>query len=258
MTEAVRLETQDGIARLILDRPEHRNALTWDAMSLFARAVESAHAEADVRALIVTGGGEAFCAGGDLYELDGFPTRIDGARLSAVMASALDRLEQLPFPTIAAIEGPALGGGAEIALACDLRVMAQGASLGMMHIRLGITPAWGGGQRLLHLAGYARSLEWLAAGRVLSAEEALAFGLANRAVPRGSAMREALDLAQAIAAQDPDAVRAVKRLLRGGLTLSPDGAAAAERAEFPDLWASPAHLEASAAFLARRNHKSVR
>jgi enoyl-CoA hydratase/carnithine racemase len=71
-------------------------------------------------------------------------------------------------------------------------------------------------------------------------------------------MREALDLAQAIAAQDPDAVRAVKRLLRGGLTLSPDGAAAAERAEFPDLWASPAHLEASAAFLARRNHKSVR
>ncbi|HSB89960.1 MAG TPA: enoyl-CoA hydratase/isomerase family protein [Anaerolineales bacterium] len=248
----------DGIARLTLHRPESRNALTWEAMRLFAAAVEAAHAASGLRALIVSGAGAAFCAGGDLLELDGFPSRADGARLSAIMAVALDRLEALPVPTIAAIEGPALGGGAEIALACDLRVMAEGASLGMMHIRLGITPAWGGGQRLLALAGYARALEWLTAGRVLSASEAFDTGLANRVVPRGQALDEAEALAGAITANDPAAVRAVKRFLRGGLTLPAAEAAAAERAEFPDLWAAPAHLEASASFVARRNHKPQR
>jgi len=259
MNGVVRLETSaDGIARLIIDRPEARNALTWEAMRLFAEAVETAHASPQVRALIVTGGDQSFCAGGDLYELDGFPSRADGARLSAVMATALDRLEALPIPTLAAIEGPALGGGAEIALACDVRVMAEGASLGMMHVRLGITPAWGGGQRLLALAGYARTFEWLTAGRVLTAVEAAEAGLANRAVPRGQALVEAVSLAGVMAAHDPGAVRAVKRFLRAGVASSPAAAAAAERSEFPGLWAAPAHLEASAAFLARRNHKPQR
>ena len=192
-----------------------------------------------MRALIVTGGREAFCAGGDLYELDGFPSRADGARLSSVMAAALDRLEALPYPTLAAMEGPALGGGAEIALACDLRIMAEGASLGMMHVRLGITPAWGGGQRLLALAGYARTFEWLAAGRVLTAAEAVATGLANRAVPRGQALEEASSWARSIAANDPGAVRAVKRFLRAGVAFPAAEASAAERDEFPDLWAAP-------------------
>ena len=259
MDGVVRFEIhQEGIGRLSLHRAEARNALTWEAMRLVAEAVEAAHAAPDLRALIVTGGEEAFCAGGDLYELDGYPTHADGARLSAIMAAALDRLEALPVPTVAAIEGPALGGGAEMALACDLRVMADGAGLGMMHVRLGITPAWGGGQRLLRLVGYARSLEWLAAGRVLTAGEALESGLANLSVPRGKSLEHALALAKTIAAGDPNAVRAVKRLLRAGLTLPPREAAIAERGEFPDLWAAPAHLEASASFVARRNHKPQR
>jgi enoyl-CoA hydratase len=259
MDAVVRFERiRDGIAQLSIHRPEARNALTWAAMRLFAEAVEAAHAEPDLRVLIVTGDDEAFCAGGDLYELDGFPTRADGIRLSAIMATALDRLEALPIPTLAAIEGPALGGGAEMALACDLRVMAEGSTLGMMHVRLGITPAWGGGQRLLRLVGYARSLEWLAAGRVLTPGEALQEGVANLSVPRGRSLEHALALAQTIAASDADAVRAVKRLLRAGLTLPSREAAIAERGEFPDLWAAPAHLEASAGFVARRNHKPQR
>ena len=259
MDAVVRFERpRDGIAQLSLHRPEARNALTWEAMRLFAEAVEAAHAAPDLRALILTGDEGAFCAGGDLYELDGFPTRADGVRLSAVMAAALDRLEALPIPTVAAIEGPALGGGAEMALACDLRVMAEGASLGMMHVRLGITPAWGGGQRLLRLVGYARSLEWLAAGRVLTPGEALEAGLANLSVPRGRSLEHALALAQTIAACDANAVRAVKRLLRAGMILPSGEAAMAERGEFPDLWAAPAHLEASASLVARRNHKPQR
>lgn len=245
----------DGIGSIVIRRPQARNALNWAAMEAFAECVEQAHRSQGLRALVVRGEGTAFCAGGDLFELDGFPTRLDGVRLSSVMADALDRLEVLPAPTIAAIEGPALGGGAEMALACDLRVMADGASLGMMHVRLGITPAWGGGQRLLRLVGYGRSLEWLALGRVFSASEALAEGLAHRIVDRGQALAEATALAQELRDRDPQAVAAVKRLLRAGVSQSADQAMRAERGEFPDLWAAPAHLAASADFVARRNHK---
>ncbi len=249
---------EPGVALLTINRPQARNALTWEAMQAFARAIEAAHLQPDLRALVITGAGGAFCAGGDLFELDGFPTRADGARLSSIMGQALERLEALPFPTIAAMEGPAFGGGAEVALACDLRVMAHDARLGLMHVRLAICPAWGGGQRLLRMVGYARALEWLAAGRVLSAEACADFGLANRVVPSGEALAQALHLAGEFAARAPAALRAVKRLLRAGLTLPADQALAAERAEFPDLWAGDEHLRASARFVAaRKNHKPL-
>jgi len=247
---------EDGIGVLTMNRPEARNALTWEAMESFSNAVDSAHeVERELRALVVTGAEGAFCAGGDLFELDGYPTRLDGARLAAIMGEALVRLEALPIPTLAAMEGPALGGGAEVALACDVRVMAEGATLGMMHVRLGICPAWGGGQRLLRLVGYSRALEWMAAGQIFTADEALAYGLANRVAPEGEAFDQSMKLATAFARQDSQAVRAIKRLARAGVELSPEEATAAERSEFPDLWAAPAHLEASALFIARKNHR---
>jgi enoyl-CoA hydratase len=249
---------EDEIGVITMNRPEARNALTWEAMESFAQAVDSAYAcEQDLRALVVTGAEGAFCAGGDLFELDGYPTRLDGARLGAIMGEALTRLQALPIPTLAAMEGPALGGGAEVALACDIRVMAEGATIGMMHIRLGICPAWGGGQRLLRLVGYSRALEWMAAGRVFTAGEAMSYGLANHLALEGAALEAAMELAAAFARQDPQAVRAIKRLVRAGIELPPEEAAAAERAEFPDLWAAPAHLEASARFVARKNHRPV-
>jgi enoyl-CoA hydratase len=135
-------------------------------------------------------------------------------------------------------------------------VAADGASLGLMHVRLAITPAWGGGQRLLRLVGYGRAFEWLATGRVLSAEEAFAYGLVNRRTGRGQALDEARALAEALVARDTDAVQAVKRLLRAGLTLPFTEAMQTERDEFPDRWASQAHRAASAAFVARREPPS--
>lgn len=241
-----------SVAILRLHRPEARNALTWSGMELFAQAVERAAGHEHLRALIITGAGEAFCSGGDLFELHDYLGRDDGVRLAQGMGDALDRLEALPFPTIAAIEGPALGGGAELALACDLRVAADGAVLGMMHVRLGITPAWGGGQRLLRLVGYGRAFEWLTTGRVLTADEAHAHGLVNRRTGRGQALDEARALAEALSARDAETVRAVKRLLRSGLTLPLPAALQAERNEFPDRWASQAHRAASTAFVSRR------
>lgn len=253
MGEAILWEKpSEGVAVLRINRPGARNALTWEAMEAFAQAVEHAHTDPHLRALVLTGSDGTFCAGGDLYELHNYPTYADGERLATIMGEALDRLEDLPAITVAAIEGHALGGGAEIALACDLRVMAEGTQFGLMHVRLGICPAWGGGQRLLRMVGYSTALEWLALGRVLTAEEAAAHGLASRVVPRGQALQAALDLAGQIAAQDPGAVRGVKRLLRAGLTLPPEEAAAVERSVFPQLWAAPAHLQASERFVNRR------
>jgi enoyl-CoA hydratase/carnithine racemase len=246
--------TSTGVGLLTINRPQLRNALNWEAMESFSAAVSSAHEEPNLRVLIVTGSNGTFCTGGDLYELDQYPTRLDGARLADTMGDALKALESLPFPTIAAIEGPALGGGAEIALACDLRIMAEGASLGCMHIRLGITPAWGGGQRLMRIVGYSRAMEWLAIGRVLSTSEAQVYGLVNRIVTEGQALEAGSLIAEEIAQRDPDAVRSVKRLLQAGIGLSPNEALAQERAFFPDLWEAPAHLEASNRFVSRKNH----
>lgn len=255
MTSILYGKAAEGVGLLTMSRPQLRNALDWEAMEAFGQAVAEVARDPALRALVVTGAGGAFCSGGDLYELDRFPTHLDGARLASVMGDALNALEQLPFPTLAAMEGPALGGGAEIALACDLRIMAEDASLGLMHIRLGITPAWGGGQRLLRLVGYPLAMEWLSTGRVLRGPQAFEQRLANRLVPPGETLETALSIASEIATRDPQAVRAVKQLLQVGQRAPLSEALASERSLFPDLWASTAHLDASARFVSRKNHR---
>jgi enoyl-CoA hydratase/carnithine racemase len=245
-------QLEAGIARIEVHRPEVRNALDWEAMEQFSTAVEQAWQANDLRVLIVSGYGKSFIAGGDLKALHTHTARSDGQRLSTLMTETLIRLEDLPCPTIAAVNGPARGGGAEIALACDLRVLAEDADLGFVQIRLGLIPGWGAGQRLLRLAGYSRALEWLSTGRVLSAEEAFQHGLANRVVPAGQAVAGALDLARGFAAQAPLAIQAIKQLLLGGLHKPPAEAAEFEQSLFPDLWAGSDHLQAVEAFLRRK------
>lgn len=246
---------EQGLATVRLNRPESLNALTWEAMQRFAKAAADLEAMDGLRAIVLHGAGGAFCSGGDLYELHDAQSLDDGQRLADLMGDALERWARLPCPTIAAIEGPALGGGAEMALACDLRVMAEDATFGMMHVKLAIPPAWGGGQRLLQLIGYGRAAEWLTTARLVTAEEAHKTGVANAVTPAGEALPRALQIARRIARHDPAAVRAVKRLLRGGLQLSPDEARRAERDEFAPLWAAQAHLEASEKFVSRKNDR---
>ncbi len=240
------------VALLQVNRPRVRNALNWAAMEAFAAAVEEVHRRDEVRALVVTGAGSAFIAGGDLKELAAFPAAEDGERMGALMGRALNRLEALPVPVIAAINGPARGGGTEVALACDLRVMAADADLGFVQIRQALIPGWGGGQRLLRAVGYARALEILLGGLVIGPQQALAWGLVNRLTEPGEALQEALRWAEEIAAEPPDVVRALKALLRAGATLPPPLAAAEERRLFPPLWAAEPHQRAVRAFLQRR------
>ena len=149
-----------------------------------------------------------------------------------------------------------MGGGAEIALACDFRIMAESSFMGLMHSRLCISPAWGGGQRLLRLVGYARALDWLTIGHIVSAEEAYRTGIANRIVPDGETGKDASELVATILRQGGEVVRKIKSILRAGITRSPQDAAAFERSAFPDLWAAPAHLEASQRFVSKKKRRT--
>ncbi len=241
-----------GVALLTVDRPSVRNALGWETMSAFAEAIEQAAALSDLQALIVTGAGNTFISGGDLTDLNDDTSEEAAYRQNALMGGALAALERMPVPTIAAIDGAARGGGCEVALACDLRVLAADATMGFFQIRMALTPGWDGAGRLLRLAGYARTMDLLVTGRVIGAEEALRLGLADRMAPPGKSLEAALELAETIAAGPPLAVRGVKTVLGAHLTQSRDEALARERAVFARLWASADHAEAAQAFLEKR------
>ncbi len=233
-----------SIGQLTINRPHVRNALSWDTMRSFADAIERAHDTRELRVLIVTGAGQAFASGGDIAELQNYPSRADGLRLATIMGDALARLESLPCPTIAAINGAARGGGAEIAVACDIRLIADDADIGFVHSKLGIATAWGGGQRLLRTVGYARAIDLLATGRVVTAHEALTLRLVNNVVPTGQALAAARILAEQMAANPPAATQAAKRILRLSLAHTEGLTMEAERAEFPALWDTEYRREA--------------
>jgi enoyl-CoA hydratase len=252
----VTIESIEGIFALLkVDRPQVRNALNFHAMGEFADCIERAHQMEGLRALILTGEGNSFIAGGDLKELHGHVSPGDAEHLIKLMGSALNRLEALPCPTIAAINGPARGGGAEIALACDLRVMSADADFGLVQITLGLTPGWGAAGRLLRLVGYSLAMDLLMTGRVLDAQDAFTCGLLNRIAPPGEALLSALELAREISRMPEAAVLAVKRILRAGVMLPAGASGAVERSEFPPLWASEEHRLAVERFLKRIERK---
>lgn len=254
MSEIVRYEQHgDNIAVITVNRPQVRNALNWAAMHALADAVARAEADPHLRALILAGaGGKAFISGGDVRDLHGDISEAAGLHQHDLMATTLERLAALPVPVIAALEGATRGGGCEVALACDLRLAAEDATLGFVQIGMAVTPGWGGAGRLIALVGYARAMDLLLSGRVISAQEALTLGLVNRLCPSGEALHCALALAEQIARAPRLAVRGVKEVLRGYLTLPAEAARARERQVFARLWASADHAEASAAFLEKR------
>ena len=246
----IELTADGGVATLTVNRPEVRNALDWRAMHDFGLAVQAVHDNAELRVLLVTGAGETFVSGGDLRALANYPKHRDGLRLASIMGKALERLRALPVPTIAAINGPARGGGAEIAVACDQRIMAEDADIGFVHARLGITTAWGGARYLLQAVGYSLAIELLTTGRVLKAPEALEMGLVDHITPAQEALPRARELAAVMAQHPVEAVRAAKRLLRFAVA-HPEVAKHAERRLFASLWDSEFRRAAVARFLNR-------
>lgn len=251
--KGLRLEDRgDGILALIFDRPRVKNAVSARVIDALGEALTQLEAREDLAGLIVTGAGGAFVSGGDLKELLAAHDRASGEAFCRQMTAQLDRLAALPAPVIAAIEGVALGGGMEIALACDLRFAAADATLGFRQIRLGLTPGWGGGRRLVQLVGPARARRLLWEGLDLTAARALEVGLADEVVPPGEAVRAVEGYLRGMLQRAPGSVAAVKALVEGALSEPAAVARERERELFLERWTSDAHTEAVEAFLARR------
>jgi enoyl-CoA hydratase len=227
---------EDHIARLVVNRPEVRNALHWEAMEEFSHVIQSLEDDPEVRVLLISGAGKAFISGADLGLVSSLTTREEGERLSTVMGETLAEMRQLPIITIAEIDGPARGGGAEIAVSCDLRFMTASATIAFVQTSLGLIPGWGGAHRLFNLVGYAKGLEYLASARVISAEEAMQAGLVNGVFSDDEMRDGMLSTARQIAANSWEAVKAIKELY-----LHWEGSGAGHRRNeecerFLDLW----------------------
>jgi enoyl-CoA hydratase len=248
------LNVERGAVTLLrVDRPDQRNAIDFSTMDELEAVLSILEQDASLRALVLTGGRETFVSGGDLKDFQTLVTAEDGKRMAERMGAILMRVSSLPVPVIAALNGPAVGGGTEVALACDLRIAATNAYFSFRQVTMGIMTAWGGAPRLLALLGFSRSLYYLLTAERISPEQALQMGLVQRVTPEGQAVAGALELAQQIVNQPPLAVQAIKRTLRKIQSVPFDAAAAIEVQEFGEVWASEDHQEAVEAFFAKRS-----
>ena len=239
-----------------LNRPEAMNALSRALLEAVWAEIEKAAVRREVRALIIAGGPKAFCAGADLKERkDMSPTEVRTflRRIKGIM----DLVERVPMPTIAAIEGFAFGGGCELALACDLRILGRGATIGLTETALGIIPGAGGTQRLPRLIGPSKAKELIFTARKLNADDALGYGLANHVVDAGGALDKALAIAGEIAANAPIAVEAAKAAIDGGLSTGISEGLLLEARSYEVTLYTEDRKEALVAFAERRDPKFV-
>lgn len=250
-TVVVAMDGDGQVATLTLNRPEARNAISRELANALLHACGELAQRADVRAAIVTGAGDrAFCAGADLKERRRLTAPERAAHTSAIEA-AVEALAALPMPTIAAIRGYALAGGAEIAIACDVRVAASDAVLGFPEVRVGIFPGAGGALRLPGIVGEGAARDLLFTGRSITAEEAIRIGLVDHLTTPEEVLATAAELAVSIAANAPLAVRAVKRALRERQGLALDDARRTVNALRAELDATEDYEEGLRAFAER-------
>ena len=229
----VDLEIDDGLAIITIDRPHARNAISLATMDQLDEALDGA---AGARALVIKGAGDkAFVSGGDLKELSAIRTETDAAAMAWRMRKVCDRIAAFPGPVLAALNGHALGGGAEVAVAADIRLAADDVKIGFNQVTLAIMPAWGGAERLAELVGKSRALLLAGTGTILDAGEAERVGLVDRVVPRALFEEEWRATARKLASVP---ARDIKRVIAG---TSPDDAVAA----FAALWVSDAHWVAA-------------
>jgi enoyl-CoA hydratase/carnithine racemase len=243
--------TRGAVSRIELDN-QPLNLVTGEMMERLDAALDELARDSEVRAVVVTGAGtRAFCAGSDVKEFEGLAGRVAQGKL-LYEKYVYRKLAELPVPTIAAIEGDALGGGLELALCCDLRIASARARLGMPEVRLGVIPGSGGTQRLPAVVGPARAKELILVGELISAQRAEQIGLVNAVAGEGEALRAATDMAQRIAQRGPTAVREAKRLIERARDLDLDAGLAAELDASDRVFASEDMLEGARAFFAKR------
>ena len=250
--ENLLVERHDHVLVATINRPKVLNALNAQTLDELGRVIDDIKHDAEVRAVILTGAGEkAFVAGADINEL-AVQTPVGGRDHARKGQSLFDRIERLGKPVIAAVNGFALGGGCELAMACTIRIAADTAKFGQPEINLGIIPGYAGSQRLPRLVGRGRALELLLTGAQISAEEAWRIGLVNRVVPAANLMTEARALADALASKAPIAVRYILDAVAGGLEMSFADAQTYEATLFGLVATTEDMREGTRAFLERR------
>ena len=252
-TEVLKVERRGAAALLTIDRPHAGNSISAEVTSAIDAAVTALEDEDGLAAIVVTGAGDKFfSSGGDIKQYRELATREQLDRAFERPRRLLDRLESLPLAVIAAINGIAFGGGAELALACDLRLAAPRASIGFPYVRLGLIPGWHGVERLARICGASHAMYLLTTGDPVSAEEALRLGLVHRVCDHVPVVDAALELAERLAEAAPLSIAATKRVLRGAVDLPRESARALAEEAFADLWMSEDHREAEAAFAEKR------
>ncbi len=246
------VEREAAVAILTIQRPQRLNALDSRTLDELGRAAHDLHHDDSVRCVILTGAGEkAFVAGADINELAADSP--DEARHRALAGQGVfDAIEQMGKPVIAAVNGLALGGGCELAMACTLRIASDTARFGQPEINLGLIPGFAGTQRLPRLVGKSKAMELVLTGGPISAQEALAIGLVNRVVPAADLLREARALAVDLASKAPVAIRYAMEAIHRGLEVPFDEACRLEAALFGMVAATEDMREGTRAFLEKR------
>jgi enoyl-CoA hydratase/carnithine racemase len=247
MGEFVRLEVEDGVGTIRIDRPK-MNALDVQVQEEIRSAALEATDRDDVRAVVVYGGERVFAAGADIKEMADM-SYADMVKRSGALQSAFTAVARIPKPVVAAVTGYALGGGCELALCADIRIAADNATLGQPEILLGIIPGAGGTQRLTRLVGPSKAKDLIFTGRFVKAEEALAIGLVDRLVPADQVYAEAVTWARQFSKAAALAVRAAKESVDRGLEVDRETGLEIERQQFAALFATEDRATGMASFV---------
>ena len=244
----LKIEIKDNIATIINDRPEKLNALNiqfFNELNHFLNNITQ-----EVKLIIITGSGKSFVAGADISEMAG-KNKKEAEILAKLGQDTFNRLEELTIPVIAAVNGFALGGGCELAMACDFRIASTKAKFGQPEVNLGIIPGYGGSQRLSRLSGLGNAMYMILTGEMINAEEAKNFGLVQKVVEPEELMNECLKLATTILSKGPNTISSAKKVIREGLKTSLEDGLNMEADEFSSLFETDAK-EGMQAFLEKR------
>jgi enoyl-CoA hydratase len=250
----INLEVKDHVAVMTVNRPEALNALNTAVLNELDRVIDEVEANEEVYVAILTGEGRSFVAGADIGEMKGF-SAVDGKKFGVHGGNVFLKLENMSKPVIAAVNGFALGGGCELAMACDIRLASEKARFGQPEVGLGITPGFCGTQRLPRIVGISKAMELILTAKTIKADEAKAIGLVSEVYPAEELMGKAMELANAICANAQIAVRESKRCIRMGMQTDIHTGAAFEAEAFGVCCGTEDKDEGMGAFLEKRDEK---
>ncbi len=251
--QTLTFEQIDKVAIIGLNRPAKMNAINSQLTTELDGLLDRIASNEDIWALVLKGGEKFFAAGGDLGEIKYFKTVVDGFRFGTHVQKTFSKLATLPQPTVAAVSGLALGGGCELCLACDLRIVGENASFGFPEVKVGILPGGGGTQRLSRLVGSGKAKELLFTGEAVNAQEAFRIGLVNRVVPTESVLEEAVAFAERLAGRPRFGLQTIKKLVNEGMEMDLHSALAYETRCLASLFGTEDQIEGMSAFAERRS-----